>query len=273
MYGQLTEQDNKYLMESPLEARRLEQKTCPEETERQLELVGLKSRMTALDAGCGSGAVARVMSKIVGPDGRVTAADRSLERLEFAGNAASRDEYDNLIFTSTNLTEGPVADSAFDFVWCRFVFEYLNQPDVALGHLVQATKVGGKLVVGELDGNGQFHYPMSEKLGRGLKILTNALDGRFDPYAGRKLFHRFCRQPLGDVRVHILPYHVYAGPAGALDMENWTAKFDTLREIGVSVFGSHSSYRDWVAEFLKHLSDPSGFTYSILILVEGVRLK
>lgn len=260
-------------MESPQEARRLEQKTRPEETERQLRLVGLQSGMKALDAGCGSGAVARVMSKIVGPEGWVTASDRSLERLDFARNVATRDGNDNLTFVEADLVKGPIANSAFDFVWCRFVFEYLDQPDVALQNLVQATKVGGKLVVGDLDGNGQFHYPMSENLSRGLGRLMSALDGRFDPFAGRKLFHRFCRQPLGDIRVHVLPYHVYAGPAGALDMENWEAKFLTLREIGASVFGSDSTYQQWVAEFLAHLSDPSVFTYSILILVEAIRLK
>ena len=51
-----------YLMENPAEASRLEAKTDPAVTERLLSWAGVAAGMRALDAGAGTGAVARVMS-------------------------------------------------------------------------------------------------------------------------------------------------------------------------------------------------------------------
>ncbi|HEX2882014.1 MAG TPA: hypothetical protein VHO25_20990, partial [Polyangiaceae bacterium] len=96
---------------------------------------------------------------------------------------------------------------------------------------------------------------------------------QFDPLAGRKLYNRFQRQGLVNIRTHVLPYHVYAGVAPAADMANWTAKFVTLRAVGVRAFGSGQEYERWVEEFLGHLRDPAVFTYSTLIIVEGTRAR
>jgi ubiquinone/menaquinone biosynthesis C-methylase UbiE len=262
-----------YLMESPNEAARLEAKTSWEDTRRQLELVGLQRGMRVLDAGCGSGVAARAMSEIVGPSGGVTAADFSVRRLDFARRAAQRAGCANVEFVQADLASGPVEEAAFDMVWCRFVFEYLGRPEVVLGHLVRSARIGGKVVAGDLDGNAQFHYPISERLESGMARMLEVLRGRFDPFVGRKLFHLFQSFGLGNVRAHTIPYHVYAGAAPARDMANWEAKFATLQVVGIEAFGDEQSYRSWVDEFLRHLADPNVFTYSTLIIVEGVRLR
>jgi len=262
-----------YIMESPSEGARLELKTSALETERQLLLVGLRSGMQVLDAGCGTGAVARVMSRIVGPNGAVTAADASSARLALGRELAEREECSNLSFVRADLTEAPVAASRFDLVWSRFVFEYLPRPEVLLHHLITSTKVGGKVVVGDLDGNGMFHFPMSKALEHGLDVIVKSLSGHFDPYVGRKLFSMFRRAGLGDVRVHALPYHLYAGEVAAQEMSNWKAKLETLRSIGTEALGGPHAYDTWAAEFVRHLADPDSFTYSILIIAEGIRLR
>jgi hypothetical protein len=127
--------------------------------------------------------------------------------------------------------------------------------------------------VGDLDGNALFHYPMPPELEEGLPRLMAALEGRFDPYAGRKLFHRFRRAGLSDVRVHVLPYHLYAGAASEHDMLNWTAKFATLRPAGERAFGSKEAWERFGERFLDLLRDPDALTYSILFLVEGVNAE
>ena len=50
-----------YLMESAFEPERLEKKTDPAETRRQLLLVGVEPGQRVLDAGGGTGAVSRVI--------------------------------------------------------------------------------------------------------------------------------------------------------------------------------------------------------------------
>jgi ubiquinone/menaquinone biosynthesis C-methylase UbiE len=262
-----------YLMESAAEAARLEGKTDDAISHQQLTLTGLGSGMRALDAGCGTGAVARVMAKIVGPEGSVVAADASAERVEAGRALAAQSQIDNLEFVQADLRAAPVIRESFDYVWSRFLFEYLADPDVVLRQLIEATVVGGKVVVGDLDNNSLIHYPMSESAAAGLARMIDALKGQFDPLAGRKLYHRFQQQGLANIRAHVLPYHVYAGPAPAADMANWTAKFVTLRAVGARAFDSGPAYERWVEEFIDHLRDPAVFTYSTLIIVEGTRVR
>lgn len=258
----------RYLMESEAEAQRLENKTSALETRRQLELVGLRAGARALDAGCGTGAVARVMAELVGPAGRVVALDGSAARLaagaRIAGGAA-------VAFAAGDVYAPPLREGTFDFIWSRFLFEYLGDPDRALGELVRLLAPGGKIVVGELDGNAVFHHPIPADLEADLGRLIRALQGRFDPFAGRKVYARYRRAGLADVRVHLLPYHLYAGAASEQEMSNWVAKFDALRAIGPSAFGSAEAYDRFGKRFLDLLRDPESLSYSILFLVEGTR--
>jgi SAM-dependent methyltransferase len=261
-------------MENESESSRLEQKTDPRESSRELELTGLGEGMTALDAGGGTGAVGRVMSQLVGPTGRVVVLDRSAERLAEGRRLAEQEGRTNIVFQCGDLEDlSPQMAGAFDYVWCRFVFEYLQRPDRVFDNLVRAARVGGRVVVGDLDGNGLQHYPMAPELEQGLVKLVHTLADRFDPFAGRKLFTRARRAGLGDIRVHLLPYHVYAGSISASALPNWRQKLEVVEPAALAAFGGAEAYQRFVNLFLDHLQDPDSFTYSTLILVSGNRLR
>jgi ubiquinone/menaquinone biosynthesis C-methylase UbiE len=262
---------SKYLMESHSESERLEAKTDAEVTRQHLTMTGLGHGMRCLDAGAGTGAVARVMAELVGANGEAVAVDGSRERMDYGRERAQQDSLKNIRFVTSDLYALPDDIGQFDYAWSRFVFEYLAEPDRVLAQLCRVVKPGGKVVVGDLDGNAIFHYPMSDELTRGLDSLMVALAGQFDPYAGRKLFSRFKRANLCDIRVHMLPYHLYAGTASPRDMDNWVAKFRTIRPVGVRALGSEDAYDRWAQSFLGFLEDDNTFTYSVLFLVEGTR--
>ena len=255
-------------MESAEESERLEAKTSADETRRQLSLVGLAPGMRALDAGAGTGAVAREMAGLVGPRGSVVAFDASRER---AAAGELRALARNLEFVTGDLYAPPLVSASFDFIWCRFVFEYLADPDSVMQQFKRLLKPGGKLVVGDLDGNALFHYPAPPELEQGLARLMEAMHGRFDPYAGRKLFHRFRKAALEQIKVHVMPYHLIAGAASRRDLDNWEAKVRTLRPVGEKTFGSPAAWDRFSEQFLALLRDPDALTYSTLFLVEGRR--
>ena len=259
-----------YLMESTEEAARLEGKTQAEETRRQLALVGLAPGMRALDAGAGTGAVAREMAAMVGPSGSVVAVDQSAHRAA-SGAILAQTQAPNLTFATGDLYAPPLPEGSFDFIWCRFVFEYLAEPDLVVARLQRLLKPGGKLVLGDLDGNALFHYPLPPEVERGLGLLMGALEGRFDPYAGRKLFTRLRKAGLEEIKVHHLPYHLIAGPATPRDLANWEAKVRTLRPAGVQALGSPEAWDRFSGQFMDLLNDPDALTYSTLFLVEGRR--
>ena len=256
-----------YLMEAADEAARLELKTQVDETRAHLTLVGLRPGMRALDAGAGTGAVAREMAAMVGEAGSVVAFDQSQERLD-EGRKLSPAK--NLEFVKGDLYAPPLEPGSFDFIWCRFIFEYLSDPDAALAQFKRLLKPGGKVVVGDLDGNTIWHYPEPPEVAEGLPKIMRAIEGQFDPHAGRKLFHRFRRAGLEQLRVHLLPYHLFAGEASARDMSNWEAKIRNLRGPGEKTLG-REGWERFGRAYLEMLRAPDSLTYSVLFFVEGVR--
>jgi ubiquinone/menaquinone biosynthesis C-methylase UbiE len=258
-------------MEGAFEAARLEAKTDPESVRQRLELVGLRPGMRALDAGAGTGAVARVMAEMVGPRGDVTALDFSLERTRHGSRIARGSGIENLRFIVDDLYSPGLRQKSFDFVWCEFIFEYLADPDAVLAELAALVRPGGKLVVGDLDGNGTFHYPISPELEGAFGKVEKALGGSFDPYAGRKLYHRFHKLGLVPNSVHLLPYHLYAGSIPDEDLLNWKTKVVALRARAASAIGGTRAYDKFAGAFLELLQSPEVLTYSVLFLVEWTR--
>lgn len=260
-----------YLMENPFEAERLELKTDERETRRQLRRVGLARGMSALDAGAGTGAVARVMAKLVGAEGRVAALDRSPERLREGAQLAAAARLANVSFVEGDVLAPPLEPASFDFVWSRFLFAYLEEPDRALARLVELAKPGGKVVVGEVDGQGIFHDPMPAAFAADLARIVAALRGRLDVLAGRKLYGRLRRADLAEVRVQVLPYHLHTDALTPVERRNWEIKLETIRPVGEMALGGAGAYTRFARRFMDHLFDPDALTYSVLFLAEGVR--
>ena len=256
-------------MESAGEASRLEAKTDARLTRRFLRLTRLRRGQLALDAGAGTGAVARVMANVVGDEGLVVALDGSVPRLA-AGRTIAFGSPGHLSFLSGDLRRTPLREASFDYVWCRFVFEYLEDPAAVFDELLRLVKPGGKIVIGDLDGNGLFHHPFPDDLQSTLTKLEGGLRGRFDPTAGRKLYRLFWERGLSDIRTHLFPYNVYAGRAPDAALRNWQQKFATLRPIGERLIGAQA-YANFAGRFLDFLSQEGTLSYSVLFLVEGIR--
>jgi ubiquinone/menaquinone biosynthesis C-methylase UbiE len=262
---------SRYAMENPDEVRRLETKTDRATALAHLELVGLAPGMRVLDAGSGSGAVARVIAGVVGERGRVVALDGSRQR-SGAGRGLAREEtLGNLDFAIGDVYAPPLREGSFDLVWSRFLFGYLSDPDRALRRLAALARPGGKVAIGEVDGHGMFHWPLPARVAAGLPRFEAALAGVFDPYAGRKLYAAFRRLGLAEVKVHVLPYHLYTDAISEAQLFNWRTKLETMRPVGVKALGGEAEWDAFARDYLALLQDPDALTYSVVHLVEGVR--
>jgi SAM-dependent methyltransferase len=260
-------------MESHDEAARLEEKTDAARVRDRLRLLNVRPGWRVLDAGAGTGAVARVFAELVGPSGEVVAFDASTERLAHGERTARSLGVQNLQFVSGDLYQLPFPADSFDLVWSEFVFEYLEDPDAVLRQLLPLVRPGGKLVIADLDGNGIFHDPAPPEFAEKIAILERVLTSSklFDPHAGRRLFRRFRDAGLAPVRVHVSPYHLYAGVAPPGDMRNWEQKFRMLRRRFAAEFGGEAAFDAFAAEYLAHLRNPDTLTYSVLFVVEWTR--
>jgi ubiquinone/menaquinone biosynthesis C-methylase UbiE len=257
-----------YLMESAHEGARLEAKTDALATELQLLQTGLRAGMRALDVGCGTGAVTRVMATMATP-GRVTGVDMSAGRLTQARRLASERGLE-IEFVEGEAIQLPLPSATFDYTWSRFLFEYLPDPERALAELVRVTRPGGLITVGDLDGQIEQFYPLDPAvemdLRDGLRLLGET---GFDPHTGRKPYHWFYRAGLRDIAVHALPYQVYCGGVPLSDLPNWREKVVNAAAFLGERTGDRARWDRFRDAFLSQILRPDVFYHCTLILVRG----
>lgn len=259
-----------YLMESAHEVRRLKAQARATASEDRLRLSGLRAGDLALDVGCGPGIIAEEMLEVVGPAGRVVGLEPVGEHL--AAARALLSGRPNVELLQGALPDTQLPSNHFDYVWCQYVFEYLPEQDAALAELVRLTRPGGRVVVADIDGVGMWNWPFPEDLQEeSQKLLAALRAARFDLHAGRKLFHLFRKAGLQEVRVHVTPLYVVAGPADERLHEDWVIRFRTLRPLAEPYFGSAAAYDAFCQRFLALMDDADTLKYAMVLTTEGVK--
>lgn len=166
-----------------------------------IEMMALQPGMHVLDAGCGVGGVARELAAHVGPRGKVTAVDVSVQMIE---TARSRDDGTTGVdYEIADVTALPYATGVFDRVRCERVLQHLADPDVAIREFARVTAPGGLVCV--LDGDWR-----SLVVDIGDAEVTDEYTAYLSSTApqaevGRSLRRRFVHAGLVDVEVGVLP--------------------------------------------------------------------
>ena len=270
----------KYLMESVREASRLDAKTDYEETKKQLLDCGLDQLNGVphiVDAGCGSGAVSEIIAEISSQaygHCKLSLLDLSPSRLKEAGGklAPYSDQID-LHLVNCELEQIPDHVRDADLLFSRFVFEYLKEPATVFRQYMRILRPGGKLVLADLDHNMMNHYPIKPLLQERLEKLMSVFQEMklFDPYAGRKLYQLFYTHSFREIQVRLYPHHIFYGGITNRDSKNWVAKFQQVLELYErGEFDIDFDLYQFVEEFRSFLSSEVSFSYTPLILVEGL---
>jgi len=96
----------------------------------------------ALDAGCGTGALAFALApnalEVVGVDTRA-------DYLEAARVAAP----DNVSFVEGDVTELPFDYASFDLACCHRVLHHVRRPELAVSELARVTRPGGRIFIAD----------------------------------------------------------------------------------------------------------------------------
>ncbi len=260
---------DEYIMESSSEGRRILKKTDVKTTLQQLKNFGLRKGMHPLDVGCASGVTTIEMAKLVYPS-PATGIDRSKERIREARILAEEKNIRNIEFYVGDVYSMPFPPKTFDFVWSRFLFEYLKEPVRALLEMKRVATVEGKVITGDLDGNSLFHYPIEPSLEKGLHDLISFLSGfGFDPFVGRKLFHYYRKAGFSQITPYLVPHHLIAGVPAARELDNWNEKRKTISNNFGRVHHDKEKLELILSDLDELVRDPDVFTYSVLIFMEG----
>jgi len=117
-------------------------------TERLFRKAGISPGMRVLDIGSGSGDVALLAARLVGPSGSVIGVDRDPAQVAFAARRAQAAGLGNLRFVTGDFRE-VVLDSPVDAIVGRLVLMYAADPLDALSRALRHLKPGGVIALQE----------------------------------------------------------------------------------------------------------------------------
>ena len=117
-------------------------------TRRLFERAGITPGMRVLDIGSGSGDVAFLAARFVGPEGSVIGVDRDPAQVAFAEQRATADALGNVRFMAGDFREIEL-DSPVDAVVGRLVLMYAADPLDALRRALRHLRPGGVIALQE----------------------------------------------------------------------------------------------------------------------------
>ena len=181
-------------------------------------LLDVRAGERVLEVGCGLGADARDMARLVGPDGEVVAIDISAAML-----AAAKERHEDGLpvrYEHGDVTALPYDDASFDAVRIERVLQHVPEVDRAIAEIVRVLRPGGRVVVLDPDWGSLAADIDDPALAH--RCTTHMLSRGVQPRIGIELRRRLTRAGLVDVTVtpQVLTYATVADVAECLPMFN-----------------------------------------------------
>lgn len=256
---------NKYIMDDPREAERLDSKINTTEWIDQHFNKISDAGNKILEVGCGPGALLDAIKRH-SPDCNVVGIDISMQRMAYDQTR------DSIHFVQANSPELPFPDDTFDSIYTRFLLEYLVDRDQAVSEIHRVCKPGGKIMLQDLDAQLVTNWPITDNLSSTIdKIIDSLADSGFDPFVGRKLYSMARVVGLEDIKVSVETYHLIAGSIETKQRNNWKMKIDIALPYIANALGGKNNAEVFVSQFLEYLDDPNTFSYSNLVTVVGTK--
>ena len=145
-------------------------------TKRRVTGLGIGSGSRCLEVGGGGGSIARWLSALAGPTGRVVATDINTRFLEDIDEP-------NFEARQHDILAGSVPERDFDLVHTRWLLHHLPEPEIAIRHMIEALRPGGWLLLEEVD-----FFPVRTSASPEYSDFMAALTGTVVKASGRDCF-------------------------------------------------------------------------------------
>jgi ubiquinone/menaquinone biosynthesis C-methylase UbiE len=144
--------------------------------------------MHLLDVGCGPGTITMDLADLVGPSGRVTASERTVEALALARAEATRRTTTNLDFHVDDVHALDLPEDTFDVVHAHQVLQHVADPVRALREMRRVCRPGGLVAARDSDYGAFVWHPAVPELDEWLELYVRvARSNDAEPHAGRRL--------------------------------------------------------------------------------------
>jgi predicted methyltransferase len=128
------------------------EREAEEAPSRALPLLKVVPGEVVADVGAGSGYFTERLSRLVGPTGRVYATDIQQGMLDLLKGRVGRAKLENVTLILSDPVDPKLPPNAIDMILMVDVYHELGAPQTVLGHLRNALKPSGRLVLIEYKG-------------------------------------------------------------------------------------------------------------------------
>lgn len=159
-----------------------------------------------LDVGAGTGAMCLDMAWACGPEARIVAVDSDERSIALLQEMAS------MLGCRVESRHGeacrlPVDSASQDLTVCRFLFQHLEEPAMALAEMVRVTAPGGRVAVMDVDDGAWLAHPAEapalDRLNEAVRRLQAS--GAAGRQVGRELYRMFRSAGLSELQVLAVP--------------------------------------------------------------------
>jgi ubiquinone/menaquinone biosynthesis C-methylase UbiE len=158
----MSEHSRPYAIHSNEECERLELQARLANIEGHLRHLPVSPGDRVLDAGCGSGAISRLIARTY-PRADVVGVDLREQYLDFARIRARAENFQNVTFRAADVFDLPFPAATFDVVWTKYLLQWLKEPERALKELKRVTRPGGIIVSCDFAGFAVEHFPATHE--------------------------------------------------------------------------------------------------------------
>ena len=149
--------------DSELERLAFQSEAWKPQTQHLWKAMAIGPASKILDLGCGPGYCTLDFSDMVGPEGKVVAIDISARFLDHLRASLRENRIENVKVQQLDIASDDISDSGFDFVFSRWLHQYVDNLDAVLQREIDCLKPGGKLGLLEVyNYRGVSFAPQSE---------------------------------------------------------------------------------------------------------------
>jgi ubiquinone/menaquinone biosynthesis C-methylase UbiE len=249
----MTKKEKKYyFMEDDRENHRLASKVDPAKFVEKYLKQYLYEGIRTLDIGSGPGVISSAIGKEI-PYSKTAALDISSSRTAEADKNMSATESSAVVQGDANFL--PFDSNQFDFVFARFLLEYIHKPQKVVSEMIRVCRPGGRIFMQDLDGQLIWLYPETAELKPHIKKAVNYLSSQtgFDPFVGRKLFNIAYSSGLKNIDVQAESYHLFPGKIDEKNYNLWKTKLDIAMPMITRALKSKARALELKNEYLDYL--------------------
>jgi len=206
--------------------------------ENYFDKIGLPSKGSIHELGCGTGAVCRAIASRPGFNGTVSGSDLSASLIDTANEIAAKTDLQNIHYYQSDGQRGDHHESRHDLVLAHTVISHVPEPKALLTEAIRLTRPGGRIIIHDGDFASMTFGTGAPELDRKMPdlILQSAVANRYIMRELPRLFQQFdvdVTHAFGDVLLEIgtsdyfpgltnyCPVVVEAGIATQMDVDTW----------------------------------------------------